>query len=70
MSADNFLGVRRTSSRKFVGYDCWFECERDCANCSQVPIFTTKSLSEAMSKAQDETQNDIYEYGIRVLGKV
>ncbi len=70
MSAENFLGIRKINSRKFAGYSCWCECGMDCTNCNSHPIFISKTLSNAMNKAQKEIDNDGYEYGIRMLDKV
>lgn len=63
MSADNILGIYKVNNRKFVGRSCWSECEDDCSTCASRIIFTAKSISESVKKAQEELQNDVYEYG-------
>lgn len=66
MSADNFLGIYKINRRKFIGRNCWSECEQDgCKGCGNRIIFTAKSLLEAVTLAQDACQKDDYEYGYR-----
>jgi len=63
MSADNLMTIVKVSSRKYEAHNCFSECEGDCSSCNKRVIFTAKSITEAVKKAQEELSNDIYEYG-------
>lgn len=66
MSADNFLGIYKINSRKYIGRGCWFECERvNCKNCEIRAVFVARSLLEAIKLAQEACGN--YEYGYKFL---
>ena len=67
MSADNILIIYKVNNRKFVGHNCFSECEEDCSICERGIVFTAKNVTEAIKKANDATQNMsmIYEYGYK-----
>ena len=69
MSADNFLGIYKANSRKYVAYNCWSECGRENCPCIKREIFTAHSVIDAVKKAEQELRNPdmIYEYGYRFL---
>jgi len=68
VSADNFLGIYKANGRRFIGRDCWSECERDnCRSCYNRVVFIAKSPSEAVGLAEKACNEDNYEYGYRFL---
>ena len=65
MSTDNIMSIIKVNNRKYEAHNCFSECEGDCSSCNSRVIFTAKSMTEAVYKAQEEMCNDIYEYGYR-----
>ena len=68
MSADNFLGIYWSEDRReFIGRGCGATCQGDnCDNCSNLRypiIFTARTESEAISKAEEATRRDLYKHG-------
>ena len=70
VSADNFLGIYKVNSKKFIGRGCWSECENDCFKCNIREVFVAKSITEAIKLAEEHLNNpdEVYEYGYRFLG--
>jgi len=67
MSADNFLNIVKIGD-KWIGRDCWDECEDNCQTCQKHNVFECDTLEEAVKEAQAELGREIYEYGIKFRG--
>jgi len=67
MSADNYLGIYKVNSRRYIARSCPSECQTDCKHCDFRVVFTVSSLKQVWDKAKEAMSQDIYEYGINFI---